>query len=935
MTRFCWLRNLFVARSRKDRRRLTAPNRKPVRLVLEQLETRLTPSATLSTLAFFNDIGPTGLVMDGSGNLYGTMGSGGASNDGTITELAKGSGTITTLAFFNGTNGAVPTSLMTDGSGDLYGTTSGGGASDDGTIFELAKGSSTITTLASFNGTNGASPNGGLVMDSSGNLYGTTENGGASETPDGTVFELAKGSSTITTLASFNGSNGASPYGSLIMDGSGNLYGTTAYGGGSNPGSNDGTIFELAKGSSTFTTLASFNGTNDQASPSGLIMDSSGNLYGTTGSGGASEDGTVFELTKGSSTITTLASFNGTNGYDPNNLIMDGSGNLYGTTENGGTANNGLGTIFELANGSSTVTTLASFNGDNGSAPQAGLIMDGSGNLYGTTFFFQSGTVFELAKGSSTITTLASFNGTNGGTNPSAGLIMDGSGNLYGTTTYGGASANGTVFELAKGSGTITTLASFVGNGDDPEAGLIMDGSGDLYGTTMSTVFELAKGSSTITTLASFNATNVQGSDYPSALIMDSSGNLYGTTEYGRASDDGSIFELAKGSSTITTLASFDSTNGSVFPSSLVMDSSGNLYGTSGGNTENSTIFELAKGSSTITTLASFNGTADPSGLIMDSSGNLYGTTFFGGTVFELAKGSSTITTLATFNGFNGGYDPEGGLIMDGSGNLYGTTLGGGPSGDGTVFELAKGSNTITTLASFNGSIAPFAPAPSGLIIDGNGNLYGTTKYGGPAGQGTIFELQTSTNGNTAPVITGQPISQTVTAGANVTFTASASGNPTPTVQWYVNSGSGFVALSNGNNISGATSDTLTLSNVTTAMSGYEYEAVFGNSAGSKTTNAATLTVSQSLSPPPSPPASPVLPSPPASPAPPALNVPPLLALFDSLLGGTETVNANGTETVTDSFFGIPLLVSTFDSSGKLESVTLFGINVTALFELL
>ena len=96
-----------------------------------------------------------------------------------------------------------------------------------GTVFELAKGSGTITTLASFNGTDGANPYGGLIMDSSGNLYGTAADGGASG--DGTVFELAKGSGTITTLASFNGTNGANPYGGLIMDSSGNLYGTTEY----------------------------------------------------------------------------------------------------------------------------------------------------------------------------------------------------------------------------------------------------------------------------------------------------------------------------------------------------------------------------------------------------------------------------------------------------------------------------------------------------------------------------------------------------------------------------------------------------------------------------------------------------------------------------------------------------------------------------------
>jgi uncharacterized repeat protein (TIGR03803 family) len=246
----------------------------------------------------------------------------------------------------------------------------------------------------------------------------------------------------LSTLGVFNGANGLDPTAGLIMDGSGNLYGTAAYGG----ASNHGTVFEVAKGSGTVTTLASFNGSNGYLPAAGVIMDSSGNLYGTTNSG------TIFELAHGSDTITTLFSFNipfGT--YPLSGLIMDSSGNLYGTTPSGGSG--GAGTVFELPKGSSTITGLfSSFGGKNGYDPSGGLIMDSSGNLYGTTNLegaFNDGTIFELAHGSSTITTLASFNGTG---EPVAGLIMDSSGNLYGTTPAGGASNDGTVFELAKGS---------------------------------------------------------------------------------------------------------------------------------------------------------------------------------------------------------------------------------------------------------------------------------------------------------------------------------------------------------------------------------------------------------------------------------------------------------------------------------------------------
>jgi len=247
-----------------------------------------------------------------------------------------------------------------DGSGNLYGTTYAGGASNYGTVFELVHGSGTITTLASFpNNTTSYYPYGGVIMDSSGNLYGTTCGatfpGGINylgATYYGTVFEVAHGSGTITTLASFNSTNGGGSHAGLIMDSSGNLYGTTSAGG----AWKDGTVFEVAHGSGTITTLASFNGADGSGPVAGLIMDSSGNLYGTTKSGGASGDGTVFEVGAGSGLITTMVSFGGSNGASPvAGVIKDSSGNLYGTTEIGGVSN--YGTVFELP-GAAAPTSL-------------------------------------------------------------------------------------------------------------------------------------------------------------------------------------------------------------------------------------------------------------------------------------------------------------------------------------------------------------------------------------------------------------------------------------------------------------------------------------------------------------------------------------------------------------------------------------------------
>jgi uncharacterized repeat protein (TIGR03803 family) len=687
--------------------------------------------------------------MDTSGNLYGTTHDGGAYGYGTVFEIVQTSGTLTTLASFTGKDGAGPRgALLMDGSGNLYGATEGGGPGVNGvsygTLFELAHGSGTITTLAAFDNKDGADPTGDLVMDGSGNLYGTATDGGAYWTAKyggfGTVFELAHGSGTITTLASFDGRDAAYPTAGVVIDGSGNLYGTTDHGG-------RGTVFEVPQGQLGAHTLASFSGPNGSYPSAGLIMDSGGNLYGTTSTGGAYGTsaggfGTVFELAKNSSTITTLASFDGRNGKYPHaGLVMDGSGNLYGTTEAGGPVTTlpggalvAFGTVFELAAGSGTITRLASFNGTDGANPYAGLVMDGSGNLYGT-----AGTVFELAHGSSQITLVASFSAPNG--IAPAGLLMDGAGDLIGTAQLGGASSDGTVFELAHGSGTLTTLASFSGtNGSSPNPPT-MDSSGNLYGTTVyggangysnvagtgdGTIFELVKGSDTITTLASFDGTD--GQNPLGSVVMDSSGNLYGISG-GGAYGAGTVFELAHGSGAITTLASFDGTDGAAPEGALILDGSGNLYGTTyfGGASGEGTVFELAAGSATITTIASFDGTdgADPgAGLIVDSSGNLYGTTESGGasgggTIFEVVQGSGTITTLASFDGTDG--KSPGGLVMDSTGHLYGTTGSGGASNFGTVFRLAKNSGAITTLATFNPTNGTF---PGSLVMDGSGDLY-------------------------------------------------------------------------------------------------------------------------------------------------------------------------------------------------------------------
>ncbi|MGH6847527.1 MAG: choice-of-anchor tandem repeat GloVer-containing protein [Methylocella sp.] len=367
--------------------------------------------------------------------------------------------TETVLYFFTGgSDGSGPSGLIADSSGDLYGTTVSGGAStlSGGTVFKVSP-DRAETVMHSFTGrpSDGSGPLAGLIADSSGNLYGTTDVGGASN--EGTVFKLSQGG-TETVLHTFTGgSDGAFPQAGLIADSSGNLYGTTQDGG----ALGQGTVFRLSPGGTEtvlYSFCPSFPSCSDGAIPhAGLIADSKGNLYGTTFGGGAATGcggfggcGVVFKVSPGG-TETVLYSFTGTDdGANPQaGLIADSSGNLYGTTEFGGGLSTqdcpfGCGVVFKLSP-SGTETVLHSFaGGSDGVNPLAGLIADSSGNLYGTTSY----TVFKLSPGG-TETVLYSFKGgISDGISPAAGLIADSSGNLYGTTEFGGASDAGTVFKL-------------------------------------------------------------------------------------------------------------------------------------------------------------------------------------------------------------------------------------------------------------------------------------------------------------------------------------------------------------------------------------------------------------------------------------------------------------------------------------------------------
>ena len=397
-----------------------------------------------------------------------------------------------------------------------------------------------------------------------------------------------------------------------------------------------------------------------------------------------------------------------------------------------------------------TYTVIHNFTrGEDGGEPYAGLTMDAIGNLYGTAYLggyhggvcdaggnVGCGTVFKLSKHASSwvFSSLYNFQGLTDGSSPGAGVVIGPYGILYGTTEYGGGEdcagfGCGTIFKLsppptacltAKCNWADTVLHGFTGgaDGDDPHGSIIFDRAGNIYGTTYSgggtgcaygcgTIYKLTpSGAGWIESILYSFTGGSDGAGPNSALIFDQAGNLYGTTVTAGVYGYGTVFQLAPsgGGWVKTILHSFqDGSDGAQPAGDLIFDQSGNLYGTSsGGPSSNGTVFMLSPsiGGWNFTVLYTFTGPPDGgpmAGVVFDPAGNLYGTTVMGGvctrgSVFKLTPGEDgwTFASLHDFCGSDGGY-PFGGVILDREGNLYGTTnLGGayGWDGYGVVWQI-------------------------------------------------------------------------------------------------------------------------------------------------------------------------------------------------------------------------------------------------------
>jgi uncharacterized repeat protein (TIGR03803 family) len=673
-------------------------------------------------------------------------------------------------------NGAYPGDLIQARDGAFYGVTKAGGSYQDAGVIFRATTNGNLSVLYVFtNGIDGASASSSLIQASNGELYGTAAYGGVSNF--GTIFKITT-NGVFTPFYSFtNGLDSERPFAPLLEGGDGYFYGTA----GSYIGSG-GSIFKMNR-QGAVTILHTFASGSDGANPfAPLIAGTDGTFYGTTAYGGTTGEGTVFNITT-NGLLTTLHSFSYTSDgalpWGP--VVLGRDGNLYGTTYSGGA--HGEGTVFKMAT-NGDLTLLYSFTlGSDGGKPQAGLSIGPNGKFYGTTYGYggglgetsQVGTIFEISPAGD-LTTLYTFTNGAGGANPTA-LTLGLDGDFYGCAGIGGVvgwggpiggfpgeriqsgnSGWGTLFRLGS-DGDYTTLAAFPAgpDGANPAASLIQATNGLFYGVTQrggtnddGVVFQMDLGGST-QTLHSFAGDN-DGAAPVGPLTQGSDGNFYGTTYEGGPGKFGTIFKMTQTGALSTICAFTNGTNGGHPLGALIQAGNGNFYGTtdSGGTATGGagTVYQLTL-AGTLTTLHVFSGGTDgdgPCGLTLGPDGAFYGITAGGGT-----NGDGAIFKITTDGAFTPLYSllyaTTGGgsvapLTLGSDGNFYGTCESGSSNQYGSIFKVTP-TGMFSLLHSFTNGIEGSSPA--GPLTQGtDGTFYGTTLYGGDNDFGTMFRITTN-----------------------------------------------------------------------------------------------------------------------------------------------------------------------------------------------
>lgn len=659
------------------------------------------------------------LIQLANGKLYGVAQDGGINNDGVLFEYDPATGIYTKKIDFNTPTGENPMgALALAGNGKLYGMTSQGGANSIGVIYEYDPASNVYTKKIDFTSAGGHSPQGNsLYLHTNGKFYGMTTFGGANNY--GALFEYDPTTNTYAKKIDFaNTTSGAYPYGSLMLTSGGKVFGLTVNGG----ANGQGTLFEYAPGTNTLTKKIDFTTANGSFPYSTLVEASNNRLYGVT-----PVNGSIYEYNPANNTVTKKFDFSvPANGQFAYGALAKGSnGKLYGTTNSGGNSR-GDGVLFEYDASTNTFTKKLDLAYATGCNPYGGLLLAGNGSFYGVMYnggAAGQGVIFEYHAGTNTYTKKIDFNVYPQGSYPFGGLMRAANNKLYGVTITGGTNDQGVIFEMDPFTNTYTKKHDFAeANGAFPLGNLTQAPNGKLYGLTSQggvndngIIFEFDPTSGTYIKKFEFDDTN--GSEPFGNLTLASNNKLYGMTSEGGTSGYGVVFEYDPATSTFIKKTEFDNLTVGFNPyDGLLETSNGKFFGLcrDGGSNGNGsgTLFEYDLSTNVIThklTFSGSNGETPEGGLVKAPNGKLYGTTRYGGAhgkgvLFEYDIATNTYTKKFDFGASaSAPAEPAASLAVSSNGKLYGGTLFGGTANRGVLFEYDPATNTLSKKQDFTG----------------------------------------------------------------------------------------------------------------------------------------------------------------------------------------------------------------------------------------
>lgn len=647
----------------------------------------------------------TTLIQTSTGKIYGMTGWGGAYLKGVLFEYNPSDGSYNKKYDFNGIDGAHPYGGLTEVNGKLYGLTSVGGNNGKGVLFVYDPIQNNYEKKFDFGGLSGEEPYSDLVVTPNGNLYGVTYSGGANSY--GVIFKYDTKKSTFTKKKDFDGSAGRKPFGGLLLGSSGQLYGMASQG----QANLHGTIYAYDTATNVITKKFDFSGIANGSQPLGrLIQATNGLMYGMTVAGGSNNRGVLFEYNPGSGAFTKKIDFENSKGLAPyGSLFQASDGKLYGTTEQGIA---GFGGIFQYDISSGNYAVVVTLDGTfvgKGGASRATLMQASDGKLYGMNSLAglgMRGVLFSYNPINNDYQVKVNFEFDNGaGMWPYASLVQGSNGKLYGTTFAGGANRSGVLFEFDITKGIYTKKFDFdISNGTTPAA----------------------------------------------SMMLASNNKLYGVTRYGGAHNAGVIFEYDPSLNIYSKKIDFQSSEGSP-DAALIQIPNGKMYGVAAAPSafSNPILFEYDPASNAFAKKVDFNGPVDgntPGGALLYADGKIYGLMRYGGannkgTLFEYDPATGMMVKLRDFSGTSDGAGPTGSLVKAQNNKLYGVTELGGSINAGTIFEYDPATGSFNKKFDFTDALSGASNVQSGLVESSNGKLYGATYEGGSGDFGMIYEF--------------------------------------------------------------------------------------------------------------------------------------------------------------------------------------------------